>query len=211
MATQKYSRPPFSPTRFPAGVTNANAGDVLGNFAAMDPTKLQVFFEDFMAAPAALGVSTGIAGAGGLATVATTVANDTPTACFALSSTKRWFFVARLSLATVANSVKLGFANDLAAVTDGLTVNIANNVLTAANTITSAVTESATATLATVDATMYQVGFAYTPGKGVKIFVDDAQVAHLTSTTFTAVNLVAGFIPTGATATVDYWFAAIER
>lgn len=211
MATQSYSKPPFSPTRFPAGITTANVGDVLANLATIDPTKLQVFFEDYIAAPAALGVSTGIAGAGGLATVATTVPNDTPTACFALDATKRFFFVAKLSLATVANTVLLGFADDLAAVEEGVTISIAANTLTLANAIGNVVTDTESVTVATANTVQYQVGFEYTPGKGVTAYLDGAVVARIRPTAFTTENLVAGFIPTGATATVDYIFAAVER
>lgn len=211
MATQSYSRPPFSPTRFPAGITNANVGDILANFAALDPTKVQVFWEDFIAAPAALGTATGIAGAGGLATVATTVVIDTPTACFVLDPTKRFFFAAKLSLATVANTVLLGFANDLASVDDGVTISIANNALTLANTVGTSVTDTDTATVATANTVQYQVGFEYTPGKGVTAYLDGAVVARIRPAALTTANLVAGLVPTGATATVDYIFAAVER
>ena len=92
MATQSYSKPPYSPTRFPAGITNANAGENLGNLGQPDPTKFETFFEDFITPPAALGTFTAIAGPGGLATVATTNAVDTPTASFVLDPTKRFFF-----------------------------------------------------------------------------------------------------------------------
>lgn len=211
MATQGYARPPFSPTRFPAGITTANVGDPLANLATIDPTKLQIFWEDFIAAPAALGVTTGIAGAGGLATAATTVAVDTPTACFVLDPTKRFFFVARLSLAAVANTILLGFADSLAAVTGGVTISIANNVLTLANTVSSSVTDSDTATLTTANATMYEVGFAYDPRKGITAYVDGGVVARIDPSSLSAADLVAGVLPTGTTATLDYIFAAVER
>lgn len=207
MATQSYSRPPYSPTRFPAGITNANTGENLGNLACPDPTKMQIFFEDFIAAPAALGVTTGIDGAGGLATAATTVAVDTPTASFVLSSTRRFFFKARLSLATVANTILLGFTDDLAIPTVGVTISIANNVLTLENY--DGTTD--TATVATVDATMYEIGFEYIPGKGVVAYLDGGVVARLPDTTFTTDPLVAGVVATGATVTLDYIFAAVER
>lgn len=207
MATQA----PFHPTRFPGGLTNADVGSNLGNLGVLDPTRIQVFFEDFIAAPTALGVSTGIAGAGGLATVATTVANDTPTASFVLDETKRFFFKARLSLATVANDILLGFADDLAAVTEGVTIEIANNVLTLASTIASVVV-SDTATLTTADTVMYEVGFEYIPNKGIIAYVDGEVVARLAApVSLSVANLVAGLLPTGATATVDYWLAAVER
>lgn len=207
MATQSYSQPPYSPTRFPAGITNANAGENLGNLACPDPTKMQIFFEDFIAAPAALGVTTGIAGAGGLATSATTVAVDTPTASFVLEPTLRFFFKARLSLAAVAQTILLGFTDDFAAPTVGVTISIANNVLTLENYAGT----TATATLTTVDATMYEVGFEYIPRRGVRAYVDGAIVASIPDTTFDTDNLVAGGVATGTTATWDYIFAAVER
>lgn len=211
MATQGYSKPPYSPTRFPAGITNANAGDILANLATVDPTKLQIFWEDFIAAPSALGVTTGIAGAGGLATAATTVAVDTPTACFALDPTKRFFFAARLSLATVANSVTLGFTDDLSDPADGVVVTIANNVLTVSNFIGGSAVETDTYNASTVNATMYQVGFEYDPRKGITVYLDGAVVARIVPAAFTTENLVAGVYPSGATATLDYIFAAVER
>lgn len=211
MATQGYARPPFSPTRFPAGVTNANVGDILANLATVDPTKLQIFWEDFIAAPAALGVTTGIAGAGGLATAATTVAVDTPTACFVLDPTKRFFFAARLSLATVANSITIGFADDLSDPEDGVVVTVANNVLTVSNFIGAAAVETDTYNASTVNATMYQVGFEYDPRKGVTVYLDGAVVARIDPAALTTEDLVAGVYPSGATATLDYIFAAVER
>ncbi len=211
MATQGYARPPFSPTRFPAGITNANAGDILANLATVDPTKLQIFWEDFIAAPSALGVTTGIAGAGGLATAATTVAVDTPTACFALDDTKRFFFAARLSLATVSNSITIGFAEDLSDPDDGVVVTIANNVLTVSNFIGGSAVETDTYAASTVNATMYQVGFEYDPRKGVSVYLDGNVVARIVPAALTTENLVAGVYPSGATATLDYIFAAVER
>lgn len=211
MATQGYSRPPYSPTRFPAGITNANKGDILANLATVDPTKLQIFWEDFIAAPAALGTTTGIAGPGGLATAATTIAVDTPTACFVLDPTKRFFFAARLSLATVANTIVLGFTDDLSNPEDGVVVSIANNALTVTNYIGAAAIEVDTATVATVNDTMYEVGFEYTPNKGVTVYLDGGVVARIRPAALTTENLVAGVYPSGATATLDYIFAAVER
>lgn len=210
MAAQGYSKPPYSPTRFPGGITNANVGEVLENFAALDPTKLQVFFEDFITPPAALGTFTGIAGAGGLATVATTNAVDTPTACFRLDPTKRFFFKAKLSLATVANTILVGFADALSSPTGGVTVTIANNVLTLA-IVGGASAGTKAVNVSTANATMYEIGIAYNPNKDVVAYLNNVPVASLPATAFVAADLVAGILPTGATATVDYIFAAVER
>lgn len=202
----KYAKPPFSPTRFPAGITNANVGDVLGNYALPDPTKMQTFFEDFITPPAALGTFTGIAGAGGLATVATTNAVGTPTASFRPISTRRAFFAARLSLATVANTIRVGFAPDLSSDINNMSVTVANNVLTlrcGAATVT--------ANVATVNATMYELGIVFVPRDGLYAYLDGAPVARLDNPTLPAADMVAGILPTGATATVDYIFAAVER
>ena len=210
MATQSYSKPPYSPTRFPAGITNANAGENLGNLGQPDPTKFETFFEDFIAAPAALGTFTAIAGPGGLATVATTNAVDTPTASFVLDPTKRFFFKARLSLATVANTILVGFANDLATVTGGVTVAIANNTLTL-SIVGGASAGTDTATVVTANTIPYEIGFDYTPNKYVTAYLNGNPVARLPAVAFSTANLVAGILPTGATATVDYIFAAVER
>lgn len=214
MARPAYARTPYSPTRFPAGITNANQGEILGNLAQPDPTKLEVFFEDFIAPPAALGTFTAIAGAGGLATVATTVTVGTPLASFNLNvANKRFFFKARLSLATVANGITVGFGDALTATAAGVTLTIANNVATLQSFGGTAL--SATANVVTTNATMYELGFEYVPRKGVSAFLDTGtgpqEIAFIAANTFSATNVLAGIRPNGATATVDYIFAAIER
>ncbi len=214
MARPAYARAPYAPTRFPKGITNANVGENLGNLAQPDPTKLQVFFEDFIAAPAALGTFTAIAGAGGLATVATTVTVGTPLASFNLNApTKRFFFKARLSLATVANGITVGFGDAFTGTAAGVTVTIANNTLTLQSFGGTAL--SSAVTVVTVNATMYEVGFEYIPGKGVSAWLDTGtgpyEAAFIAATTFSATNVLAGIRPNGATATVDYIFAAVER
>lgn len=205
------SRPPFNPTRFPGGITNANPGDVLGNFALPDPTKMQTWFEDFIAPPAALGTFTTIAGAGGLVTAATIQAVDTPTASFVLDDSRRFFFSSRLSLATVANTITVGFSEDIADTDDGVIITVANNVLTLSNFVGGSATVTDTATLTTANTVMYEVGFEYVPGKGVSAYVDGNVVARIKPSALTAVNLVAGVYPSGATATIDYIFASVER
>lgn len=210
MATQAYARPPFNPTRFPAGITNANVGTVLGNYAAPDPTKLITFFEDFLGTPATTGSVTAITGNGGLATAATTVSVTTAITSFVLDAEKRFFFKARLSLATVANGITVGFADSLASITAGVTVTIANNVLTLAQVGGTAQTTSVT--VATVNATMYEVGFAYSPNEGITAYLNDSPVARLRNVvTLPSTALLAGVRPNGATATIDYFLAAAER
>lgn len=214
MATPKYARPPYTPTRFPAGITNANQGDNLGNMGQLDPTNFQTFFEDFIAAPAALGTFTAIAGAGGLATVATTVTVGTPLASFNLNvPNRRFFFKARLSLATVANGITVGFGDALTATTAGVTLTIANNVATLQSFGGTAL--STTANVTTVNATMYELGFEYIPRKGVSAYLNTGtgpvEIAFIAANTFSGTNMIAGIRPNGATATVDYIFAAIER
>ncbi len=215
MARPAYAKAPYSPTRFPAGVTNANQGEILGNLAQPDPTKLEVFFEDFIAPPAALGTFTAIAGAGGLATVATTVTVGTPLDSFNLNvANKRFFFKARLSLATVANGITVGFGDALTATAAGVTLTVANNVATLQSFGGDALTATAV-TVTTVNATMYELGFEYIPRKGVSAFIDygtgPQEIAFIAANTFSSTNMIAGIRPAGATATVDYIFAAIER
>ena len=214
MARSAYAKTPFDPTRFPKGITNANVGENLGNLGMPDPTKFETFFEDFIAAPAALGTFTAIAGAGGLATVATTVTVGTPLASFNLNvANKRFFFKTRLSLATVANGITVGFGDALTGTAAGVTVTVANNVATLQSFGGTA--RSSAATVVTVNATMYEVGFEYIPRKGVIAYIDVGngpyEFAFIAANTFSGTNVIAGIRPNGATATVDYIFAAIER
>lgn len=215
MARPAYAKAPYDPTRFPKGVTNANVGEILGNLGTVDPTKFETFFEDFIAAPAALGTFTAIAGAGGLATVATTVTVGTPLASFNLNvANKRFFFKARLSLATVANGITVGFGDALTGTAAGVTLTVANNQATLQSFGGTALAAAAV-TVATVNATMYELGFEYIPRKGVSAFIDTGtgpyEIAFIAANSFSATNMIAGIRPNGATATVDYIFAAIER
>lgn len=215
MARPAYAKAPYDPTRFPKGITNANIGEILGNLGQPDPTKFETFFEDFIVPPAALGTFTAIAGAGGLATVATTLTVGTPLASFNLNvANKRFFFKTRLSLATITNGITVGFGDALTATAAGVTVTIANNVATLQSFGGTALT-APTATVVTVNATMYEVGFEYIPRKGVSAFIDVGngpyEFAFIAANTFSATNMIAGIRPNGATATVDYIFACIER
>ncbi len=213
MARTQYARPPYSPTRFPAGIGTANVGEILADLGTPDPTKFQIFFEDFITPAAALGTFTAIAGAGGLATVATTNTVGTPLASFRLTPNRRAFFKARLSLATVANGITVGFGNALTGTTSGVTLTIANNVATLQSFGGTAL--SATKNVVTTNATMYELGFAFTPRKGISAYLDTGtgpqEIASIAATTFAATDLLAGIRPNGATATVDYILAAVER
>ena len=216
MARLQMSKPPYSPTRFPAGVNNSDPTSMLGWMGQLDPTKFQTFFEDFIAAPAALGTFTAIAGAGGLATVATTNTVGTPLASFNLNvANRRWFFKARLSLATVANGITVGFGDALTATAAGVTLTVANNTATLQSFGGTALSSATTVT--TVNATMYELGFQYIPRKGVSAYIDyldgngPREILFIAANTFSSTNMIAGIRPNGATATVDYIFAAIER
>jgi len=201
---------PTNPTRFPAGINNASITENLGLMGQLDPTKFQTFAEDFIAAPVALGTFTAIVGPGGLATVATTVTVGTPLASFGLNASKRYFFKARLSLAAVANSITVGIADALTGTAQGTTLTIANNVLTLQNFGGTA--RTVTANTALVNATMFTLGFAYTPNRELTAYVNDVAVASITDiTALSTSNLIAGIRPSLTTATVDYIFAAVER
>lgn len=213
MATQGYARPPFSPTRFPAGITTANKGDVLANLATIDPTKVQIFWEDFISAPAILGQFNSIDGAGGLATVDTDAVVGTPTACFGVTLNRRFFFTARLSMANIsnANSVVLGFADDLTIPNNGVVVSIINNELVVYNYNDGVLTDTAKGTIHIDSLTMFDVGFEYSPGKGVTVYLNGGVVTRIRPKVFTEEWLGAGIIPTGDSITLDYIFAAVER
>ena len=47
MATPKYATTPYSPTRFPKGLTNANDIDAMGAMGQLDPTRFCTQFDDF--------------------------------------------------------------------------------------------------------------------------------------------------------------------
>lgn len=212
MSRLGYAKPPYDPTRFPKGITNANINETLGMLGKPDPTKFASIFEDFLQANTSLGTSTPIAGPNGLATVATTVSIATATAVFGLDPKKRYFFKARLSLAAVANGITVGFADSLAAPTQGTVLTIANNVMTLQNFGGTAAVVSKALAVPIVNATMFTLGFAYAPNKHITAYVNDEAVGRITGiTALTASNLIAGLRPNGTTATVDYLFACVER
>lgn len=199
----------MSTTRFPHGVTNVTALVNLGGMGQPDPTKYITYFDDFTGDGTANGF-------GGVTTAATTVAKATPFTCFALNAPKGAYFSAQASLATIASTTLVGgIADSLSAPTSGIYVTLTNGVTFTLSIKLGGVTTTATATVAMANATMAQFGWAYVASSNEVVgFFNNAEVCSIPvpATFFTgATAQLAGVLPTGATATIDYIFAAQER
>ena len=199
----------MSTTRFPSGVTNQIKENVLGTMGQLDPTKYETFFDDFVGKTISNGTTTATAGPGGLATAATTIAVGTPVACFQLNAAKMAFCSIQASLATVAaNTMVFGFIGS----SKGIFITLTGGTSLMLS-IVDAATTSATYTVAYTDAQMIKAGFVYIPGQGVAAYFNGNLIGRITDmTNFDSTdNLAFSFTPTGATATIDYLFAAVER
>ena len=234
MATQGYSRPPYSPTRFPAGITNANAGEVTQNLGKPDETKFFTDFDDFTTYAAGDWSLTGTptvalgAGVGGWLSVtraaaAAIVRRNQST--FQVTVGKQMFFKFRLSLADVANSVVwFGLMNSGATpanATDGIYFNKADteSAFTAnvrVNATTGAYASGAIGSI--LDATPTTLGFWYDGKHTVRFYQDDQLIQTVDITAyFPDTALVLGFSindgtgGSGEVMLVDYVYCAQER
>lgn len=235
MATQAYARTPYSPTRFPAGITNSNVGDVTANLGQPDPTKFFQDFEDFeyyTAGNWSVGGSPTVAaaaGAGGRITV--TIASTEATlrravASFAATPGKQIFFKVRFSLADVANTTFwAGLFNASATpanATDGIYIDKPDAVATFNASVRKNATTGAnnvTGLGLVADGVMTTLGFWYDGRKTVRFFQDDNLVATLdaSSAYLPDADLQLAFGTDDGTggsnevATVDYIYCAMER
>lgn len=199
----------MSTTRFPSGVTNQVITNVLGGMGQLDPTKYITYFDDFVGKSISNGTTTAVAGYGGLATAATTITVGTPVAAFLLNPSKAAFCTIQAALATVAaNTMVFGFIGSAKGIFITLTGGTSLQI-----SIVGAATTSVTYTVSYADAQMVQAGFCYLPGKGVQVYFNGVLIGIVTDmTNFDSTdNLAFSFTPTGATATIDYLFAAQER
>lgn len=208
MATQKYAKSPFSPTRFPAGVNNSNEGTPLSNYAVPDPSKLQTTFDDFnLGLGGWTAVTTaGAAGPGGLALITAAGSLRTPQLSYVLTAGKRAFVKARFSVAGLTASVITGFFDAVLTPTTGVYVTVANNTMT----LTVGATTTAAVPVAYTVGQMIEVGIEITPREGVKAFFNDGIVAS-SLVAVPQVNLAFGISAATANATVDYLLGAVER
>jgi len=210
MAIQGYAKPPYSPTRFPAGVTNANAGETLGNLGELDPTKLQTVFGDFnLGITGWAGVTAApVAGPGGLVTITAAGSVSTPLASFVLVAGRRAFAKTKIAAVGLTASIITGFFNTLLAPTNGVYVTVVSNVLTlTVDDVTSAVP------VAYIAGEQFTVGVELLPSGKILAYFNDTAVTSITPvlTTHFGVNFLVGASSAVANATLDYVFAAVER
>lgn len=235
MAVAGYARTPYSPTRFPAGVTNSNVGDFSQQLGKPDETKFFTDFDDFIfytatqwtvgGAPTAAGA----AGFGGILSATVTAAEGTfrrAQAQFLATPGKQIFFAFKASAADVLNTTFwAGLFNAGATpadATDGIyfhkpdavnTVNVSVRV----NATTGANNETALGEI--VDATPFVLGFWYDGKQTVRFYQDNNLIASLdASTTYlpdAALQLAFG-VDDGAGGTnevllIDYVYCCQER
>ena len=216
MSRNSYAKPPYSPTRFPAGITNANDGETLGNFGAPDPTKFHTLFDDFN-----FGVSgwtavttAAVAGAGGLVTITAAGSLVTPQTSFRVDLTRRFFMKARVSQVNiVTGTVLFGLVDAIAAPTRGLYLTLVNSVLTL-NLVGAGGTTTVAATVVTSNTTFNTIGIEYNPvTHKVMFYFNNAAVGGTSTLTnlVTAQDLALGIKSTTTDASVDYVLAAAER
>lgn len=239
MSRLSYALPPYDPTRFPKGITNANQGETLENFAAPDPTKLYTDFDDFNTYLATdwtitttgTGTRALAAGAGGLLVVTNSAAlNDAnfyqrTVASFVPTANKRTFFKARFKVddataAVVQLGLILADTTPLDA-TDGIYFLKANGstaiqAFVRKDATTGSTTNSNIGTL--VNDTFITLGFEYNGKGSVMFYVNDARVARLdaSSTYLPDAPLALSFGVSNGTAaaralTLDYILGASER
>lgn len=240
MATPGYARPPYSPTRFPAGITNANDVETLGDMGQPDPTKFHTFFNDFDTFVAAdwtvtetqAGATQALAdGDGGLLLLTNSAADNDVNAIqlafetFVVDTTKRLFFKCRLKVNDAINSsIIVGLVDIMTS------FNPANGIylfkddgatpmrlsLEKAGVTTNSL--SATAVTDVANDTFFDLGFAFDPRKQrVTGWINNnifSSIIDLTNLPVVALSPAVGLRNGEAVAktmTVDYIFAAKER
>lgn len=215
MATQNYSKAPFSPTRFPAGITNANVGEPLGNFSGPDPSKAQTVFDDFGLGVGSWTVATtaATAGPGGLLTMTGTVTPaivQTPLASFALVEGYRAFAKAGVALVSdTATSFILGFADDMDVPTNGVYITVVNQTLT----LTVGTTNSAAVAVTYAANEQVKLGIEVNPNGDVLAYFNDGVVARISDSSLVPynTNFLFGASSTDNNSTLDYLFGSVER
>jgi hypothetical protein len=235
MATAGYARTPYSPTRFPAGITNANQGDATSNLGKPDETKFYTDFEDFFVytagnwSVAGTPTAAAAAGAGGILSLTIGAAAAylrRSVASFTLVAGKRCFFKVKVSMADVANTIFFaGLVNAGATeadATDGIfftkpdtastfSVSVRKNATTGAN--------NETGLGEVLDGVATVLAFEYDGKQSVNVYQDDVKLATLdaSSAYFPDTNLQLAFGgDDGAGGTnevilIDYIYACVER
>lgn len=214
MATQSYSRPPYSPTRFPAGITNANDGETLGNMGQPDPTKFQTIFDDFNLGVGNWTVATtaAAAGQGGLLLMTGTTTPavvQTPLASVGVLLGKRAFFKAKLALASATDtSIIFGLTDDADVPTNGIYVTVVNQTLVLTVGTTSTVAVAVTYTTNSVD-----LGIELRPNGDVLAYFNEEIVARTSDSAIVPENtaFLFGISSTTDNATLNYLLSVVER
>lgn len=235
-----YATPPYDPTRFPAGITNANVGEVTAKLGMPDPTKFHTFFNDFDTFAAgdwtiteigAGGTSALVAGDGGLLVITTDVLDNdaiqiqNTVATFLMETGKQCFFKARFKIEDATQSdMLIGLALTDTTVfdaTDGIFFqkddgddNIDFYVKKDSTTGQNVALDIGTM----VDDTFIVLGFHYDGKSTVGAYINDVLVDKLdASSTYLpdAVLAVTAAYRAGEAGaidmTIDYLFAAKER
>jgi hypothetical protein len=225
-------------TRLVNGITNVADNNILADFGMLDPSKWIVHFDDFVNFNAAdwteTKVGTGstaignVAG-GVIASTTTTTSGDSnylqkTTRGFSLSSGKRAFFKARVSLDNILTSsmiVGLQVSTTLPKVaTDGIYFfkNSANSVDFFCRKDTTTGSTSATAVATMVNSTFMELAWFYDGDSTCYYAVDGVVKGSVSATAAflpdTVLSVSFGFETNAAaarTGTVDYVFAAVER
>lgn len=228
-----------TPVRFPNGVTNAAPTSLTGNLIGPDPTKMQVFFNDFDRYAAAdwvittteLGASSATEAltdeGGGVLLITNDAADNdndffqTVGELFTFTAGKKLFFKARFKTSDATQSdIVMGLqVRDTSplAVSDGVYFmkdDGDTNLDFYVTGSSSSTTATAVSTLA--DATYVVVGFYYNGVDEVQYFVDDVKLGTLATTNLPTTELTVSFgIQNGEavakTMSVDYIFVAKER
>ena len=230
----------FSPTRFPAGITNANQGETLSQYPAPDPTKVHTFLNDFdtfvsgdwtLTEIGAGGAAALIAGDGGLLQLTTDALDND---AIQLQNTVATFLMESGTLAWVKTRCKIekavesDFLIGLAAtdstvfdVTDGIFFQKDDgdddiDIYVKKDSTTGQNVETAVGTI--VADTFITLGFYYDGKSSVEAYINDVKVATLdASSTYLpdaalAVTMAYRNGEAGANdLTIDYIFAAKAR
>lgn len=230
----------MSVSRFPNGISTNRKSAPLGNFGMPDPTKWQVFWDDFIHEPLATewtitatsaGTGTSVIStpdlAGGSARI-TTAANEndglfaqTIGEVFLLESGKKAFLKARFQVGDAIQSDMVVGLHSTSTTPQSATMRFLFETVDGSAALyfnnDDNTTDSDSATVATLaDDTFVTVAAAWDGDGNIKLFADDVHVTTMTDITVPGAEMAVGFgYLNGAagaeTADIDYILVAKER